>query len=53
LIRNTVPALSFGKVRASWAQVGSDLSPYSLALNYSLASAKFGSSLTWELLIHW
>ena len=43
LIRNTVPALSFGKVRASWAQVGSDLSPYSLALNYSLASAKFGS----------
>jgi hypothetical protein len=44
LIRNTVPALSFGKVRASWAQVGSDLSPYSLALNYTLASAKFGSS---------
>jgi outer membrane receptor protein involved in Fe transport len=44
LIRNTVPALSFGKVRASWAQVGSDLNPYSLALNYTLASTKFGSS---------
>lgn len=43
LIRNTVPALSFGKLRASWAQVGSDLGPYSLALNYSLAGSKFGT----------
>ncbi len=27
---------SFGKVRASWAQVGSDTDPYQLALNYRL-----------------
>lgn len=27
--------LSFGKVRASWAKVGSDTDPYQLALNYS------------------
>ncbi len=46
LIKDKVPALSFGKLRASWAQVGSDLSPYSLALNYSLANDKFnGNSL--------
>ncbi|NLR94168.1 SusC/RagA family TonB-linked outer membrane protein [Flammeovirga agarivorans] len=28
--------MSFGKLRASWAQVGSDTDPYSLALQYSL-----------------
>ncbi|WP_281612800.1 SusC/RagA family TonB-linked outer membrane protein [Flammeovirga sp. SubArs3] len=28
--------LSFGKLRASWAQVGSDTDPYSLALQYEL-----------------
>ena len=27
--------LSFGKVRASWAKVGSDTDPYQLALNYA------------------
>lgn len=27
--------LSYGKLRASWAQVGSDTDPYQLALNYS------------------
>ncbi len=40
-LSNKLPALSFGKVRASWAQVGSDLDPYLLALNYSLANDKF------------
>ena len=29
-------ALSFGKVRASWAKVGGDTDPYGLNLNYSL-----------------
>ena len=29
-------ALSFGKVRASWAKVGGDTDPYQLNLNYSL-----------------
>lgn len=44
LIKDQVPVLSFGKVRASWAQVGSDLSPYQLALNYSLANDKFNGN---------
>ncbi len=43
-LRNALPQLSFGKVRASWAQVGSDLDPYALALSYSLASNKFGDN---------
>ena len=29
--------LSYGKLRASWAQVGSDTDPYQLALNYGTA----------------
>ena len=28
--------LSFGKVRASWAEVGNDTSPYQMSLNYGL-----------------
>lgn len=31
--------LNFGKVRASWAEVGGDANPYQLALTYSLAGA--------------
>lgn len=31
-----LPALSFGKVRASWAQVGGDTDPYQLSLTYGL-----------------
>ena len=31
--------LSFGKVRASWAEVGGDTDPYQLALTYSLNGA--------------
>ena len=38
-----VPAwLSFGKVRASWAEVGGDTNPYSLALTYSLRDSHLG-----------
>jgi TonB-linked SusC/RagA family outer membrane protein len=45
-LREKLPALSLGKLRASWAQVGSDLAPYQLALNYSLANDQFnGNSL--------
>ena len=44
-IKNT-NILNYGKIRASWAQVGSDLDPYQLQLNYALAADKFnGSSL--------
>ncbi len=35
--------ISFGKVRASWAQVGSDADPYSLAQTYLAASSWNGS----------
>ena len=33
--RSILDVLSFGKVRASWAKVGSDTDPYQLALNYA------------------
>lgn len=33
--------LSYGKVRASWANVGSDTDPYQLAFNYSAVSQAF------------
>lgn len=33
--------LSFGKVRASWAQVGSDTSPYQLQLVYEMATKTY------------
>ncbi len=34
--------LSFGKLRASWAEVGGDTNPYSLALTYSLQGSHLG-----------
>lgn len=34
--------INYGKVRASWAQVGSDTDPYQLALNYSTAKYSYG-----------
>ena len=34
--------LNYGKVRASWAQVGSDTDPYQLNLNYSTAKYSYG-----------
>jgi hypothetical protein len=35
--------LTYGKLRASWAQVGGDTDPYNLALTYSLGSGHLGS----------
>ena len=34
--------LNYGKVRASWAQVGSDTDPYQLALNYTTGKYSYG-----------
>ena len=34
--------LSFGKIRASWAEVGGDTDPYQLALTYSLQGSHLG-----------
>lgn len=36
LTAGKLPFLSYGKLRASWAQVGSDLDAYALDLNYSV-----------------
>ena len=44
LTRNALPFLSFGKLRGSWAQVGSDLSPYQLALTYQVNQFKYGNT---------
>ena len=38
----TKQLINHGKVRASWAQVGSDTDPYQLALNYSTAKYSYG-----------
>lgn len=46
LTGNSLPFLSYGKLRASWAQVGSDLDPYGLSLNYALGADQWnGNSL--------
>ena len=37
--------LSYGKLRASWAQVGSDTDPYQLALNYGTAKYSYPGSI--------
>jgi len=34
--------INYGKLRASWAQVGSDTDPYQLALNYATAKYSYG-----------
>ena len=34
--------INYGKVRGSFAQVGSDTDPYQLALNYSTAKYSYG-----------
>lgn len=34
--------ISFGKLRASWAEVGGDTNPYSLSLTYSLSGSHLG-----------
>ncbi|MFN7116910.1 MAG: SusC/RagA family TonB-linked outer membrane protein [Saprospiraceae bacterium] len=46
LIGNSLPFLSYGKVRGSWAQVGSDLDPYRLTLNYSLGTDQWNGNST-------
>ena len=40
-----IPFVSFGKLRASWAQVGDDTNTYSLQPTYSLSSTKYDGNL--------
>ena len=37
--------INYGKIRASWAQVGIDTDPYQLALNYATAKYSYGSGM--------
>ncbi|WP_341842980.1 SusC/RagA family TonB-linked outer membrane protein [Chitinophaga caseinilytica] len=43
-LKKSIPFLSFGKLRAGWAQIGSDLDPYQLELIYSLEPTQFGKN---------
>lgn len=43
--RNNVPAITFAKLRLSWANVGNDTGPYSLDQYYSAASISGGYTL--------
>jgi TonB-linked SusC/RagA family outer membrane protein len=43
LTENALPVVSFGKLRASWAQVGSDLGPYQLATTYGVGADQWKS----------
>ena len=39
LVKQTIPALSFGKLRASWARIGTDdIDPYRLNLGYTTSN---------------
>ncbi len=40
-----IPHLSYGKLRASTARVGSDLDPYQLSLTYGVGAAKYGNNI--------
>jgi TonB-linked SusC/RagA family outer membrane protein len=46
LTRKSLPFLSFGKIRGSWAQVGSDLDPYRLGLNYPIGANQWNGNFT-------
>ncbi|MBL7857652.1 MAG: SusC/RagA family TonB-linked outer membrane protein [Cyclobacteriaceae bacterium] len=43
--QSALPFLSLGKLRASWAQVGSDLDPYQLSLNYALSANQWNGNI--------
>jgi TonB-linked SusC/RagA family outer membrane protein len=45
-LSNSLPALSFGKLRGAWAQVGSDLDPYLNQLTYAVGANPWGSDIT-------
>jgi hypothetical protein len=43
--RNNLPAVTFTKLRLSWANVGNDTGPYSLDQYYSASSISGGYTL--------
>ena len=46
LTESALPALSFGKLRASYANVGSDLDPYKTSLLYGLGNTQWNGNST-------
>ncbi len=44
LTKKSLPFLSFGKLRASWAQVGSDLNAYLLGFNYAVGANQWNGN---------
>lgn len=45
-VNKAIPFLSFGKVRGTWAEAGSDLDPYSLSLLYNVGANQFNGNIT-------
>jgi outer membrane receptor protein involved in Fe transport len=45
LTEEALPFLSFGKFRASWAQVGSDLAAYSTSLTYAVGTDQWNGNI--------
>lgn len=45
-----LPWFTYGKVRASWAQVGSDTDPYRLALTYGLTGKSYNGMATGSIM---
>ncbi len=45
LTQPLIPFLSYGKLRGSWAQVGSDLDPYQLYLTYPVDQIQFDGNI--------
>lgn len=43
------PALSYGKIRGGWAQVGSDLNPYGLDLLYAVNPLTYGTNILMDV----
>lgn len=44
-VEQTLPFLSFGKVRGTWAEAGSDLDPYNLDLLYSVGTNQWNGNI--------
>lgn len=45
-VNSAMPFISFGKLRGTWAQVGSDLDPYSLNLLYGVGANQWNGNIT-------
>jgi TonB-linked SusC/RagA family outer membrane protein len=45
LTESTLPVLSYGKVRAAWAQVGSDTDPYITDLTYGVGANQWNGNI--------